>query len=212
MTTIESDRLSCEKCGTMFEPRSGSGGSSQRFCCTGCRLSFHKERLRSQRSASKAVPTPLPATGKPDHSETVPPKLTITAPRPGETGLLDVANCERTEFVVALKDGEPTGARIETRPAEVRAFMDQHVVGWIGDNKDEPSVHAITVAAPRHGSIQSCVTILHHSGSDKARQRTLTGAAYVAPRSLAATGASSDRDAPTQGRRPGAGSLGNKRA
>ena len=38
-----------EQCGTPFEPRSRSGGSVQRFCCTACRLGFHKERLRRQR-------------------------------------------------------------------------------------------------------------------------------------------------------------------
>jgi hypothetical protein len=49
MTIIDVEPRSCEKCGKPFEPRSGSGGSLQRFCCTGCRLGFHKERLRSQR-------------------------------------------------------------------------------------------------------------------------------------------------------------------
>jgi hypothetical protein len=66
--------------------------------------------------------------------------------------------------------------------------MDQHVVGWIEDNKGERSVDAIAVAAPRHRSIQSCVTILHHSGCDMAGQRTRPGAAYIAPRGLAAIG------------------------
>ncbi len=51
MTIIEPDLRSCQKCGKTFEPRSGSGGSFQRFCCTDCRLDFHKERLRSQRRA-----------------------------------------------------------------------------------------------------------------------------------------------------------------
>jgi hypothetical protein len=51
MTLINPDLPSCEKCGKAFEPRFGSGGSLQRFCCTGCRLDFHKERLRSQRRA-----------------------------------------------------------------------------------------------------------------------------------------------------------------
>jgi hypothetical protein len=54
MTIIDRDRHSCEKCGKPFEPRSGSGGSAQRFCCTGCRLSFHRERLRAQRTSRYA--------------------------------------------------------------------------------------------------------------------------------------------------------------
>jgi hypothetical protein len=51
MTIINSDPRSYQKCGEAFEPRSGSGGSAQRFCCTGCRLSFHRERLRAQLTA-----------------------------------------------------------------------------------------------------------------------------------------------------------------
>jgi hypothetical protein len=62
MTIIESDLRPCEKCGNSFEPRSGSGGSAQRFCCTPCRLSFHKERLRFQRTALYAGQLPEPGT------------------------------------------------------------------------------------------------------------------------------------------------------
>jgi hypothetical protein len=51
MTIIAPDLRSCEKCRKPFEPRSGSGGSAQRFCGTGCRLSFHRERLRAQRTS-----------------------------------------------------------------------------------------------------------------------------------------------------------------
>jgi hypothetical protein len=65
MTIIERDLHSCEKCGNPFEPRSGSGGSVQRFCCTACRLCFHKERLRRQRIASYAGQLPEPATQEP---------------------------------------------------------------------------------------------------------------------------------------------------
>jgi hypothetical protein len=54
MTIIDRDLYSCEKCGKPFEPRSGSGGSAQRFCCTGCRLNFHRERLRAQRTSRYA--------------------------------------------------------------------------------------------------------------------------------------------------------------
>jgi hypothetical protein len=69
MTIIDVEPRSCEKCGKPFEPRSGSGGSLQRFCCTGCRLGFHKERLRSQRRGLYAgrstgvdtAPPPIPS-------------------------------------------------------------------------------------------------------------------------------------------------------
>ena len=62
MIIIDAEPRSCEKCGNRFEPRSGSGGSVQRFCCTRCRLSFHKERLRSQRIGLYAGQSPQPAT------------------------------------------------------------------------------------------------------------------------------------------------------
>ena len=64
-TIIDPDLRSCEKCGKSFEPRSGSGGSVQRFCCTSCRLSFHKERLRSQRMGLYAGQLPEAATQEP---------------------------------------------------------------------------------------------------------------------------------------------------
>ena len=50
MLTTDPNLRSRQRCGKSFEPRSGSGGSLQRFCCTDCRLSFHKERLRCQRA------------------------------------------------------------------------------------------------------------------------------------------------------------------
>ena len=64
MTIIGAELRSCEKCGNRFTPRSGSGGSVQRFCGTDCRLSFHRERLRSQRTGlyagqSQQQPTTL---------------------------------------------------------------------------------------------------------------------------------------------------------
>jgi MYM-type Zinc finger with FCS sequence motif len=62
MTIVDPNLRSCEKCGKSFEPRPGSGGSVQRFCCTRCRLSFHKERLRSQRMGLYAGQLPEPAT------------------------------------------------------------------------------------------------------------------------------------------------------
>ena len=63
----------------------------------------------------------------------------------------------------ALKEGEAAGTRIDSWPAEVRALMDQHVRRWVEENKEARTVRAMTVAAPKHHSIQSCVLILHHS-------------------------------------------------
>jgi hypothetical protein len=65
MTIIDAQVRPCEKCGNQFTPRSGSGGSIQRFCCTGCRIGFHKERLRSQRRGVYAGLTTFPATEQP---------------------------------------------------------------------------------------------------------------------------------------------------
>jgi len=107
---------------------------------------------------------------------------------PWETGILDLADCQRTEFVVALNDGETAGTRVETRPAEIRALMDQHVTRWIDRNKDTRTVHAISVAAPKYDGIQSCVTILHHNLTDfKESQHRPGGAAYIPPTTPAAS-------------------------
>jgi hypothetical protein len=40
--------------------------------------------------------------------------------------------------------------------------MDQHLSRWIEENEKTRTVHAMTVAAPRHHGLQSCVVILHH--------------------------------------------------
>jgi hypothetical protein len=48
MTIIEADLRSCDWCGGLFTPRSGTGGSPQRFCSANCRLSFHAEGQRGQ--------------------------------------------------------------------------------------------------------------------------------------------------------------------
>ena len=84
------------------------------------------------RTLAQLLPPVLDSLPK---NETPTSEPTITALRPCETGLLDLTNCERTEFVVALNRGETAGTRIETWPPEVLAFMDQHVVGWIEDDK-----------------------------------------------------------------------------
>ena len=153
----------CDRCGKPFMPRTGSGGSAQRFCSADCRLSFHTERLRSQRTTTYAGQTALLATPHSATSETLTRSPAVAALHPWQSGVLDIADCQRTEFVVALKDGETASTQVETWPAEVRTFMDQHVGRWVDENKDARNVHAITVAAPNYDNIQSCVTILHHS-------------------------------------------------
>ena len=153
----------CDRCGTPFSPRWGGGGSRQRFCSSECRLGFHTQRQRMERRAAYIAPTTLPATGQPSQDETVPRERPVAALHPWETGVLDIADCQRTEFVVALKDGETAGTRVETWPPEVRALMDQHVNRWVEENSETRTVHAITVAAPIYDGIQSCVAILHHT-------------------------------------------------
>jgi hypothetical protein len=175
----------CDRCGKPFMPRTGSGGSAQRFCSTDCRLSFHTERLRSQRATTYAGQTALPATPHSATRETLTRSPAVAALHPWQSGVLDIADCQRTEFVVALKDGETASTQVETWPAEVRTFMDQHVGRWLDENKDARNVHTITVAAPNYDNIQSCVTIRHHSRMDfEARQRTEVRAAYIEPTRL----------------------------
>ena len=92
MTIIDAELGSCEQCGRSFEPRSGSGGSVQKFCCTDCRLWFHKERLRRQRTGLYAGKLPEPATQEPatvfEHAERLIAKLTPDERRRLIAGLL----------------------------------------------------------------------------------------------------------------------------
>ena len=67
-----SPQLRCDRCGTPFSPRRGSGGSRQRFCSSECRLDFHTQRQRMDRRAAYIAPTTLPATGQPGNDETSP--------------------------------------------------------------------------------------------------------------------------------------------
>src|SRR6516165_4325274 len=69
----------CDWCNNQFRPRHGSGGSKQRFCSTECRMSFHKEAQRKQRTAAYIAPTTLPATS---------PRPTETLTREPTTGAL----------------------------------------------------------------------------------------------------------------------------
>ena len=50
----------CDQCGKPFDPRSGSGGKPQRFCSSECRIAFHNEPQRGQRSPTCIAPS-LPA-------------------------------------------------------------------------------------------------------------------------------------------------------
>jgi hypothetical protein len=87
----------------------------------------------------------------------------VAALRPWEAGILDIANCERAEFVVGLNDGEAAGTRVENWPSEVRALIEQDVNRWIKENTETRTVRAMTTAAPKHDGFQSCVLILHYS-------------------------------------------------
>ena len=58
----------CAKCGAPFSPRRASGGSPQKYCSDECRKISNRERQRTQRIASYAGPTTLPASG-PAYSE-----------------------------------------------------------------------------------------------------------------------------------------------
>jgi len=153
----------CDWCSKPFDPRRCSGGSRQRFCSSDCRMSFHKERQRTQRRASYAGPTTLPASERPTQNGTLPRAPAVAQLHPWETGVLDIVNCKRTEFVVALKEGETASTRTEAWPAEVRVLLHQHVTRWVERSKETLTVRAMTVAAPKSDGIQSCVLILHHS-------------------------------------------------
>ena len=153
----------CDRCGAPFSPRRSSGGSPQKYCSDECRKISNRERQRTQRIASYAGPSTLPPSGQPTQNETPTREPAVAALHPWQTGVLDIANCERTEFAVALADGETAGTRTETWPAEVRAFMDQHVNRWVEESKETRNVRAMTVASPKYGGTQSCVLILHHS-------------------------------------------------
>jgi hypothetical protein len=50
----------CDQCGKPFEPRTGNGGKPQRFCSSECRIAFHSEPQRGQRSPT-CIAQNLPA-------------------------------------------------------------------------------------------------------------------------------------------------------
>ena len=141
----------CDRCGAHFNPRRGSGGSKQKFCSRDCQRTANRERQRTRRGAAYIAPGIRPAIPQPDSNEPPLRAPAVAALHPWETGTLDVANCQRTEFVVSLNEGESAGIRLETWPAEVRAFTDRHVTRWVEENKDKHTVRAMTVAAKNDG-------------------------------------------------------------
>jgi hypothetical protein len=155
--------LRCDWCGKSFAPRHGSGGSKQKFCSRECQRTANRERQRTYRRAAYVELGTAPPISQPEPSETLSRAPAVAALGPWETGVLNIARCDRTEFVVALNEDESAGTRIETWPAEVRAFMDEHLIRWVEENKRAHNVCAMTVAAPKRAGIQSCVVILHHS-------------------------------------------------
>jgi hypothetical protein len=163
-------QLRCDWCNTPFSPRRASGGSPQKYCSDECRKISNRERQRTQRIASYAGPTILPASGQPTKNETLTREPAEAALHPWETGVLNIANCQRTEFVVALMEGETAGTSVETWPPELRALMDHHVGRWVEENKETRTVRAVTAAAPKYDGVQSCVLILHHSHKEKNRR------------------------------------------
>ena len=106
-TIIHAEPRSCEKCGNPFEPRSGSGGSVQRFCCTRCRLSFHKERLRSQRIGLYAGKLPQPATQQPATQLEQAERLIASLPLDQRRRLIERLT---TDLLVTIKPVNPVGA------------------------------------------------------------------------------------------------------
>jgi hypothetical protein len=152
----------CKQCTRLFRPRRGSGGSEQLFCSEDCRKISNRERQRTLRRPAYAAPATAPAISQPKPNKTLPREPSVAKLSPWETGTVDIAACDRTEFVLALKDGETAGTRIETWPPEVRALIDQHIARWVEENKDRLIVRAITMAGPKSDGIQYCVVILHH--------------------------------------------------
>ena len=77
VTTIAATRKpdiskSCEQCGQAFDPRSGSGGKPQRFCSIDCRICFHRNAQRGQRSPTCNASAQLPAVLSAETPENAP--------------------------------------------------------------------------------------------------------------------------------------------
>jgi hypothetical protein len=106
---------------------------------------------------------PLSATSHSTSNETCQREPAAAALHPWEASVIDIANCQRTEFVMALRPRETAAAWIATWPAEVQASMHQHLNSWMKENKDTRVVHAMTMAAVKHDNVQACVLMLHHT-------------------------------------------------
>jgi hypothetical protein len=106
-TIIGPEPRSCQQCGNPFEPRSGSGGSVQRFCSTDCRLSFHRERLRSQRTGSYAGQSPQSATQQPATLLEQAERLIASLPLDQRRRLIERLT---TDLLVTIKPVDSVGA------------------------------------------------------------------------------------------------------
>jgi predicted nucleic acid-binding Zn ribbon protein len=105
--------LGCDWCGKSFIPRHRSGGSKQKFCSRECQRTSNRERQRTHRRAAYVAPRTTPTISQPDANETPPCEPAVAALHPWQTGVLDITNCQRTEFVVGLNEDETAGTRIE---------------------------------------------------------------------------------------------------
>jgi hypothetical protein len=144
----------CKWCDEPFRPRRGSGGSKQLFCSDECRKISNRERQRTRRRSPYAGPAVPPATEQPSQDQTLLREPTVAALSPWETRVLNIAGCDRTEFVLALKEGETAGTRSETWPPEVQALMEMSVNRWVKGNEQKHAIRAVTVAAPKYGGTQ----------------------------------------------------------
>jgi hypothetical protein len=146
LLTQLTEHRTCAHCGASFIPRSGSGGSVQRFCCTGCRLSFHKERLRSQRRGLYAGQLPQPATQEPptlfEQAERLIAKLTLDERRRLIERLLADVPPENRDTEPTLLPSE-AAARSKNEPdgfAEFHRVCPRHDVaerGLIADSSNK---------------------------------------------------------------------------
>jgi hypothetical protein len=62
---FDDNKPRCDQCGEPFEPRTGNGGKPQRFCSSECRVAFHNEPQRGQRSPTCIAPSLLAAVQEP---------------------------------------------------------------------------------------------------------------------------------------------------
>jgi hypothetical protein len=62
---FDDNKPRCDQCGEPFEPRTGNGGKPQRFCSSECRIAFHNEPQRGQRSPTCIAPSLLAAVEEP---------------------------------------------------------------------------------------------------------------------------------------------------